>query len=575
MKYAYASSSTPSNRENELPKLRPTDPDFYLRLINKFGTEENKEKAKKMITKQYLERNFYRTKMCKWTFFKETNPVYSEYLRKSNWKVGEPDENSNWVATQKNTGTQKCFRLCVDKLNLVDPFYKDLCKDAHHESFKRKAKCIFNAFGVCDKGDECSFDHSVSNPEFKSDECNIPLCVGKEFKHPVNGQKLFKAFFYLNSIRIFKYAEKKENERTFVLNIDNGHFTETDTNTESNIQNRIQQFYELLTIYHGELESIFGNKNELSATLFLDSIIQNVLKISNQMIFLFDDLTFNTVSNFYMSNTSFSFKIQHLIGEFKNEAPFFKAVSIIVQMTNLLPEYNNDIMFYRNNRHVSQQVEEKSEEKDCEQQVEEKSEEKDCEQQVEEKSREQYIKQKGNEMYIKLNSDPYYEIIKPYIGKIIGMWIEHFDVYLLPALEDEKFLVDAINEALEVSEVDLKLNYKNSDKKEVESFESINDEILPREHNVVSPIKDLENEIDVDSGNVQIQVEEKVEVKSDNVNTQVDKLAQSDNLESKGKTKFLISVEIEISANSLTELQNIGKQLQAIKGVKVPSSFYE
>jgi len=507
-----------------IKKYGPMDPEFYTNIINKFGTEENKEKAKTMITKQYLECNFYRTRICDAVFNKEkTDSDIRSYRAKSNWVISDPDDNSNWIATNKTNGKKEYFRLCKN----------DLCKDAHNHSSIRKAKCIFNVFGVCDKGSKCTFVHS----EFNSNESNIPLCSGKEFRK--NGQKVFKVFFYLNSIRIFKYSGKdvscasvarnKQSERTFVLNIDNAYLTESETNTKSVIQNRLQIFFDLLTIYYEQLETIFNDKNEVSITEFLDSIVKNILEevIRNASLFEIFDIIFNN----YMSDTVFVSKIEHLVEYSKNKKTYFDFISNLIQRKNLLPAFYNNIINYQN-----------------------------------------YCNQKGNEMFNLLHSDTYYEKIKPYINTMIGMWLENFNSYILPALQDEKFLIDIINESLQLLEVDLRLNYRCVEIKQVESIDSNNDEIIPREYSVISPIKDLENnnhEIKVESDNVHTQVDtnDKIKDKSDNI--------QTDILESKSKTKFLISFEIEISCQSLLEYKNIGKQLQAIKGIKVPQDLFE
>ena len=174
-------------------KYGPMDPEFYMNIINRFGTDDDKEKANNMITKQFLECNFYRTRICDTVFNKDkTDHNIRSYRSKSNWIIGEPDENSIWIATNKNTSTKKRFRLCEN----------DLCKDAHTNSTMRKQNVFLIFLLFCDKGETCKFNHS----SFNIKESNIPILKSKEYSE--NGEKIFKVFFYLHSIRIFKYSKK-------------------------------------------------------------------------------------------------------------------------------------------------------------------------------------------------------------------------------------------------------------------------------------------------------------------------------------------------------------------------------
>ena len=491
------------------------DPEFYMNIINRFGTEEAKEQAKVTITKQYLECNFYRTRICDFVFNKDkTDAIVRSYRSKSNWIIGEPDENSNWIATNKNTNTKKRFRLCEN----------DLCKDAHNHSSIRKAKCIFNIFGVCDKGDKCSFSHASFNPN----ESNISLCSGKDFTK--DSQKIIKVFFYLNTVRIFKYAADKQNEKTFILNIDNQYFTESESNTKQTIQNRIEMVYNLITNYQSELNTIFDSKNEMNITSFLHSIVKNIFDDIIRSIYLY--VHFNTIFNHYINSTSIDTIVQHLIQfnntNISNNNNFINIITDIIQALNLLPGFDNDIDIYK-----------------------------------------QYCTQKARDLFNKLNNDSYYDSIKPYIGKMVGMWIEECSQYIIPALQDEKLLIDIINESLEILEINLRLNYHNTELKQVEVFSSESDEIITREYNAATPFKEIDadniDEIKVDTN----------ETKVNTNNTNNTKVEINDTKVEVKKSNFLIPLEISISCESLEEFKSIGKQLQSIKGVKVSPILFQ
>ena len=488
-------------------KYGPMDPEFYMNIINRFGTEEAKEQAKQIITKQYLECNFYRTRICDFVFNKDkTDSIVRSYRSKSNRIIGEPDENSNWIATNKITENKKRFRLCDN----------DLCKDAHNHSSIRKAKCIFNIFGVCDKGEKCSFSHTSFNPN----ECNISLCSGKDFTK--DSQKIIKVFFYLNTVRIFKYAADKQNEKTFILNIDNQYFTETNSNTKQNIQNRIEMVYNLITNYQTELTTIFDSNNEMNITSFLHSIVKNIFDDVIRSIYLY--VHFNTIFNHYINSTSIDTIIQHLIKP-SNNNNFLNIITDIIQTLNLLPGFNNDIDIYK-----------------------------------------QYCTQKARDLFNKLNNDSYYDSIKPYIGKMVGMWIEECSQYIIPSLQDEKLLIDIINESLEILEINLRLNYHDTELKQVETFSSDSDEIITREYNAATPFKEIDTD-DTDETKVNT-IDTKVEMN----NTKVE---MNDTKVEVKKSNFLIPLEISISCESLEEFKSIGRQLQTIKGVKVSPILFQ
>ncbi len=495
-------------------KYGPMDPEFYMNIINKFATEENKEKAKSIITKQYLECNFYRTRICDFVFNKDkTDSIIRSYRSKSNWIIGEPDEHSNWFATNKNTSTKKRFRLCDN----------DLCKDAHNHSSIRKAKCIFNVFGVCDKGATCKFSHE----SFNINETNIPLCSGKDYME--NGDKKIKVFFYLHTIRIFKYAVDKQNEKTYILNINNQYFNESESNTKENIQKRIDGIFNLLTIYYNELNTIFNNNNEISITLFLHSIVKNILDEVVRNIYLYDH--FETIYNHYINVSSIDAIILDLI-QFNNQLNnidiFINKITNSIKTLHLLDGFNNDLTIFK-----------------------------------------QYCTQKGRDIFNLLHNDSYYNNIKPYIGKMVGMWIESCNQYIFPALQDEKLLIDIINESLQILDVNLTIHYRDSNilQKQVESFSSDADEIITREYNAATPFK----EIDDDDIKVDIDDDIKSEI---NVNTK-SKINNDTNESEFKKTEFLIPLEIQISCNSLAEFKSIGKQLQSIKGIKVSPILFE
>ena len=151
-------------------------------------------------------------------------------------------------------------------------------------------------------------------------------------------------------------------------------------------------------------------------------------------------------------------------------------------------------------------------------------------------------------------------------------------------------MIDIINEALNILQLNIFINYRNSITKELDdnSLTNNEDEIV-REFNVSTPFKEILDKTEEEDIVQELGVSIINEVKSELVNekSNVDEIKseitkdistinKEENLNSNEvKNKYLIPLQIEINCKSSIELESIILQIKSIPGIKIciPSIF--
>ncbi len=343
-------NSAPADKEYN----KYEDPDYYLseieaKLAQKFKNkpaklEEVMKDAQNTITKQFLKRNVSKIGLCKQMQKKQKSIGNKGYTILSG-----PDEHS-YVTVRKidSEGNpepkEEKLRLCMS----------NFCNCAHTENEIRKKICILNKFGCCTFGKKCTNDHSTMNvPE------HFMLKEGIEYVK--DDKKVLKAFFYLHEIRIFKYAEAKENEKTYVITVDNDIFVETSTNTQVEIDQAIDGIYSNIC-QNAEVIFNLSQTNFSSYDAFL-SCLQTKLYYTNLLECFIRNYNNTNAKLPEFAKTLFEQIDTHLSSITEDE--FNQTVSnctideclhSYVQKFNSIPEFNNNLDEYLHNCIITKAV---------------------------------------------------------------------------------------------------------------------------------------------------------------------------------------------------------------------------
>ena len=315
------------------------DPEYYLseikaKLALKFKNNSVKfrkvlEEAQKTITKQFLQRNVSKVGLCKQMQKKQKSAINKGYTI-----VSGPDQHSYVtflppVSEGNPEPKEEKLRLCMS----------NFCNCAHTEDEIRKKICILNKFGCCTFGKKCTNDHS--NMDVPS---HFMLKEGIEYVK--DEKKVLKAFFYLHEIRIFKYADAKEDEKTYVITVDDDTFVETNSNTQVEIDQAIDNMYSTICQY---AESIFSMSETSfsSFNAFLQNLLYTVLleyfinqynntnqKLPKFAITLFENIKLDLLS---LSKDDLLLLLSNSTDE---------CLHSYVQKFNAIPYYNNDLKEY-------------------------------------------------------------------------------------------------------------------------------------------------------------------------------------------------------------------------------------
>ena len=163
--------------------MQNTNASKLIHIISKCNTNDEIEieKAKKLITDEFILRNNSYTKLC---------PIMLKEIKKiqSRGKL--------------ESFTLLSYSKCQYKYENDELMYKkrccnnELCRYAHKEDELRTPICILNLFKCCSNKDECYFDHKQEEP---------PHIVLSVKKYTTLGKDIFKIFYYTNCVRIYYY----------------------------------------------------------------------------------------------------------------------------------------------------------------------------------------------------------------------------------------------------------------------------------------------------------------------------------------------------------------------------------
>ena len=320
------------------------DPEYYLseiisKLAQKFKSkpaklEEMMKEAQNTITKQFLKRNVSKIGLCKQMQKKQRSTEKKGYTILSG-----PDEHSYVTAlppvSEGNPEPkEEKIRLCLS----------NFCNCAHTENEVRKKICILNKFGCCTFGKKCTNDHSTMNvPE------HFMLKEGIEYVE--NDKKICKVFFYLHEIRIFKYAEAKENEKTYVITINNDIFVETSTNTQIEIDATIDNIYSNICQYANIIFTL--NKTEflsydaftisLQTKIHYNDLLNHFIRYynnTNVKLPEFAKTLFESIDQYLASISDVTFN------QTVSNRTIDECLHFYVQQFNACPEFNNNLEEY-------------------------------------------------------------------------------------------------------------------------------------------------------------------------------------------------------------------------------------
>ncbi len=158
--------------------------------------------AEEELTNQFILRNSYRTQYC------ENMKKQQKKLCNEGWSFyGSENEYSKIEAKAPNSESKTMVRLCQH----------DCCNYSHLRKDIRQSICLLNRYGCCEKRN-CIYDHSST--EVPKD-CILKTMIYTDDEG--EKKKIFKAFFYLHSVRIFDY----KTEKTFIIKVNTNDFVET------------------------------------------------------------------------------------------------------------------------------------------------------------------------------------------------------------------------------------------------------------------------------------------------------------------------------------------------------------
>ncbi len=341
------------------------DPDYYLsetvsKLAQKFKSKPAKlekmmKEAQTTITKQFLQRNICKTSLCKQMKKKLEIMVNKKYTI-----ISGPDEHSYVTFRQPVSKDNK--EPEVEKKRLC---MSNFCNYAHTQSEVREKICIYNKFNCCTLGEKCKNDHST-----KDVPKHFMLKEGIEYVE--DNKKICKVFFYLHEIRIFKYAEEKKDEKTYVITINDDLFVETSTNTQDKIDAAIDNIYSnicqnanflskmsetdfsslyvftcklIYTKLYYHFINEYNNTNEKLPT-FAITLFEKIQKEMNETI----QEEESSSSEEYENEDVFDSLFGYVYTDSNDESNCYDLLlDYFVEKFNVLPEFNNNLDEYLHN----------------------------------------------------------------------------------------------------------------------------------------------------------------------------------------------------------------------------------
>ena len=162
--------------------MQNTNSSKLIHIISKCNTDDIEiEKAKKLVTDEFILRNNSYTKLC---------PIMLKEIKKIQCR------------SKLESFTLLSYSKCQYKYENDELMYKkrccnnELCRYAHKEDELRTPICILNLFNCCTNESDCYFDHKQEEP---------PHIVLSVKKYTTQGKDIFKIFYYTNCVRIYYY----------------------------------------------------------------------------------------------------------------------------------------------------------------------------------------------------------------------------------------------------------------------------------------------------------------------------------------------------------------------------------